>query len=186
MKFILGKKSGMTTMYKSERAYNVTIIEVIPNVVDKICNMERDGYLSVRLSVSKTKNVFFKKEFRVDSVDGFELDKVVGVDIFQEGDEVSVFGNKKAKGFQGVVKRHGFSGGPATHGHRHVLRAPGSIGRSFPEHVLKGTRMAGRMGDDRVVSKNLKVVFVDKINSLIAVEGAVPGVAGRIVEVVCV
>lgn len=186
MKFILGKKSGMTTLYNNDKAYNVTLIEIIPNVVDKICNVERDGYLSVRLSVSKTKNIFLKKEFRVDSIDGFDLNKTIDIDIFKEGDKVNIFGNKKAKGFQGVVKRHGFAGGPASHGHRHVLRQAGSIGSSFPEHILKGKRMAGRMGADRVVSKNLNVIFVDKLNNLIAVEGAVAGVCGRIVEIVSV
>lgn len=186
MKFILGKKSGMTTVYKEDRAYNVTLIEVMSNTVDKICSEERDGYTSVRLSIPKTKNVEHKREFRVDSADSFELGGSVDVSIFEEGEKVSVFGSRKAKGFQGVVKRHGFSGGPASHGHRHVLRAPGSIGSAYPQHVLKGKKMAGRMGADRVVSKNLKVVFVDKEKNLIALEGAVPGVSGRVVEIVSV
>lgn len=186
MKFILGKKSGMTTVYKDDKAYNITLIEAVSNTVDKICSEERDGYISVRLSIPKTKNVEYKREFRVESADDFELGKSVEVDIFEEGDKVKVFGNRKAKGFQGVVKRHGFSGGPASHGHRHVLRAPGSIGSAYPQHVLKGRKMAGRMGADRVISKNLKVVFVDKEKNLIALEGAVPGVLGRIVEIVSI
>lgn len=186
MKFILGKKSGMTTIYKEDRAYNVTLIEVLPNNIDEIRTDERDGYKSVRLSINKTENVEHKKEFRVGSIDGFEIGKTVEVDIFKEGDEVNVFGISKGKGFQGVVKRHGFKGGPASHGHRHVLRAPGSIGSAYPQHVLKGKKMAGRMGSDRIMSQNLKVVLVDKEKNLIAVEGAVPGVAGRIVEIISV
>ena len=176
----------MTTIYKDDRAYNVTLVEILPNTIDKICSGDRDGYTSVRLSVPKTKNVLHKREFRIDSTEGFELGKTVGIDIFEEGEKVNIFGNRKAKGFQGVVKRHGFSGGPATHGHRHVLRSPGSIGCAFPEHVLKGKKMAGRMGDDRMMSQNLKVILVDKEKNLIAVEGAVPGVSGRIVEIVSI
>lgn len=176
----------MTTVYKEDRAYNVTLIEILPNIVDKICSEERDGYTSVRLSVPKTKNVEYKKEFRVDSIEGFELGKNIEVDIFKEGEKVNISGNRKAKGFQGVVKRHGFSGGPASHGHRHVLRTPGSIGSAYPQHVLKGKKMAGRMGADRVVSQNLKIVFVDRENNLMAVEGAVPGVSGRIIEIMTV
>lgn len=174
----------MTTVYKEDKAYNVTLVEVLPSTVDKICSEELDGYTSVRLSTAKTKNVDYKREFRIDSTESFNLGDLVGVDIFEEGEKVNVFGNRKAKGFQGVVKRHGFSGGPASHGHRHVLRAPGSIGSAYPQHVLKGKKMAGRMGADRVVSKNLKVVFVDKEKNLIALEGSIPGVSGRIVEIV--
>jgi large subunit ribosomal protein L3 len=186
MKFILGKKSGMTTIYKEDKAHNVSLIEIIPNKVDKIRTVELDGYQAVRILVPKTKNIDYKKEFRVDTVDDYKVGKELEIDIFKEGDIVSVSGISKAKGFQGVVKRHGFKGGPATHGHRHVLRAPGSIGSAYPQHVLKGKKMAGRMGGERVVSQNLKVVLVDKKNNLMAVEGAIPGVAGRIVEIVSV
>lgn len=184
MKFILGKKLGMTTLYKENKACNVTLLEVPLNIVDKICDLDKEGYFSIRLSLSKTKNVKFSKEFRVESIEGYSLEQSIGIDVFKEGDKVSVFGDRKAKGFQGVVKRHGFAGGPKTHGHRHVLRTPGSIGRSFPEHVVKGTRMAGRMGSERFVSKNLNIVLIDKKNNIMAVEGSVPGVSGRIIEIV--
>ena len=90
----------------------------------------------------------------------------------------------KAKGFQGVVKRHGFKGGPATHGHRHALRAPGSIGSAYPQHVIKGKKMAGRTGGNYSTVRNLKIVAIDKETNMIALKGAVPGVAGRIVEIV--
>lgn len=176
----------MTTLYRNDRAYNVTILEVNPSTVDKICTLDKEGYFSVRLSLPKTKNITLKKEFRVSSVDNYSLGQIIDVDIFKEGDKVNVFGNKKAKGFQGVVKRHGFAGGPASHGHRHVLRAPGSIGCAFPEHVIKGTKMAGRMGDTRTVTKGLKVILIDSNKNIMAVEGSVPGVSGRIVEIVAV
>jgi large subunit ribosomal protein L3 len=96
---------------------------------------------------------------------------------------VHVSGITKAKGFQGVVKRHGFRGAPASHGRKHDMRKPGSIGATFPEHVIKGRRMAGRMGGEQMTAKNLSVVYVNKEESLIGVRGAVPGVNGRIVTI---
>ncbi|MEK7506636.1 MAG: 50S ribosomal protein L3, partial [Patescibacteria group bacterium] len=99
-------------------------------------------------------------------------------------DEVKVTGLSKGKGFQGVVKRHGFAGMPASHGHHHVLRHGGSIGQRFPQHTLKGMRMAGRMGGERVTTRGLKVISVDKENNLLAVKGAVPGRRGTLLEVV--
>ena len=115
-----------------------------------------------------------------------EQDATLDVSIFEIGDKVKVSGISKAKGFQGVVKRHGFAGGPASHGGKHNLRQPGSIGSGFPEHVMKGKRMAGRMGGERITSKNLKIVFIDKEKNILGLEGAVPGVAGRVVEIVSV
>jgi large subunit ribosomal protein L3 len=184
MKFILGKKSGMTTIYNEDGAQNVTLVTVEPNIIDCIRNEERDGYKAVCLSISKTKNVKHKKEFRVDKIDDFKEKDTIAVDVFEVGDNVRVSAISKAKGFQGVVKRYGFKGGPATHGHRHALRSPGSIGSAYPQHVLKGKRMAGRMGGNRSTVLNVKVVAVDKENNMIALKGAVPGVAGRIVEIV--
>jgi len=105
------------------------------------------------------------------------------VDIFEIGDEVHVTGIAKAKGFQGVVKRHSFSGGYASHGNKHALRAPGAIGSGYPEHVIKGKRMAGRMGGKRVTSKNVKIVFINKEQNLMALKGAVPGIPGAVVEI---
>ena len=96
---------------------------------------------------------------------------------------MNVSGIAKAKGFQGVVKRHGFKGSPATHGHKHDHRAPGSIGAQQPQHVIKGKRMAGRMGGKRSTMKNVKVVYIDMEKNVLAVQGAVPGVVGRIVEI---
>lgn len=186
MKFVLGKKSGMTTIYNDDGAQNVTLVSVEPNVVEMITNEEDNGYKAVCLSIDKTANKKFTKEFRVDSAEDFKVKDTVDVSIFQVGDTVKVSAPSKAKGFQGVVKRHGFKGGPASHGHRHALRQAGSIGCAFPEHVLKGRRMAGRMGGNRTTSMNLKVVHVDVENKMIALKGSVPGVAGRVVEIVSV
>jgi large subunit ribosomal protein L3 len=186
MKFVLGKKSGMTTIYDERGAHNVTLITVEPNVVDMVREQQKDGYSAVRLSVAKTRNVMHQKEFRVDDASAYTVSDTIDASIFVPGDVVNVSGDSKAKGFQGVVKRHGFAGGPKTHGHRHVLRQPGSIGSAFPEHVIKGKKMAGRMGGERVTSRNLKVIAVEPEKNLIAVKGAVPGVVGRMVEVVSV
>src|SRR3989339_2255473 len=103
----------------------------------------------------------------------------------QEGDMVTVSGTSKGKGFQGVVKRHGFTGGPRSHGQKHSEREPGSIGGGLRTHVPKGMRMAGRMGSDRITQKNLKVVSVDKENNIMLIKGAIAGKRGSLVEIVC-
>lgn len=144
MKFILGKKIGMTTIYDEKGALNVTLLECgakVSLVKEKI----KDGYSAIQLVIAKTKNKNKKKEFRIE---GSELkkDDTVSVSMFELDEKVAVSGVSKGKGFQGVVKRYGFKGGCASHGHKHDLRAPGSIGSGFPEHVVKGKRMAGRMG----------------------------------------
>jgi large subunit ribosomal protein L3 len=114
----------------------------------------------------------------------FRLGQVIDVSIFQAGDRVKVSGISKGKGFAGGVKRWGFHGRPATHGTKHELRTPGSVGTSFPERVIKGRKMPGRMGSARVTVKELKVVKVDKENNLLAVKGAVPGRKGALLEVI--
>jgi large subunit ribosomal protein L3 len=183
MKFILGKKIGMTTIYDEKGALNVTLLECGSKVsLVKEKGKDKDSYSAIQLEIAKTKNKTKKKEFRVE---GSELkkDDTVDVSIFELNEKVIVCGTSKAKGFQGVVKRHGFSGSCATHGHKHDLRAPGSIGSGFPEHVVKGKRMAGRMGGDRVTTKNLKVVFIDKAKNILGIKGAIPGIPGGIVEI---
>jgi large subunit ribosomal protein L3 len=109
---------------------------------------------------------------------------VIDVSSFAAGDKLQVSGTSKGKGFQGVVKRHGFAGGPRTHGQKHSEREPGSIGGGLRTHVPKGMRMAGRMGSDRITQKNLKVVLVDLENNLLLIKGAIPGVRGSLVEIV--
>ena len=189
MKFILAKKIGMSTIFSDGIARNVTLLEVGKNVVTTIRNQEKDGYSAVQVSLANTKTKkgskkFLKtKEVRIDSTEGFKVNDELKIDQFQINDKVSVTGISKGKGFQGVVKRHNFSGSTATHGHRHDQRAPGSIGSAFPERVFKGKKMAGRMGFEQATLKNLKVALVDIEKELIAVEGSVPGNNGAIVRI---
>jgi len=195
-KFILGKKLGMTQIFKEDKVIPVTLIESGPNFVTQVKNKDGDGYDAVQVGFGAKKEKNIKKpqrghlknldnlrwlrEFRVDSTELKSGDKI-DVSIFAPGDKVNVVAISKGKGFQGVVKRHGFHGGPKSHGQKDRHRAPGSIGSSFPEHVFKGMRMAGRMGGDRVTVKNLEVIEVDNENNLIALKGAVPGRRGTLV-----
>lgn len=180
-KFILGKKIGMTTLYEEKGALNITLLEC-GSKVSLVKEKTKDGYDAVQMEIAKTKNKTARKEFRVKE-NSLKPADVCEVSMFELGEKIRVTGTSKAKGFQGVVKRHGFKGSPATHGHKHDLRAPGSIGSGFPEHVIKGKRMAGRMGGKRVTTKNLKVVFIDAEKKLLGIKGAVPGIPGGIVEI---
>jgi large subunit ribosomal protein L3 len=195
MKGLIGKKVGMTSIFDAKgNQVNVTVVEVTPNVVTQVKTVATDGYSAVQLGTGnrKEKNTpnallgHFKKsdttpKAKVIEFRDFDFEKAAGetvaVDIFQEGEKVNVVGTSKGKGFQGVVKRHGFSGvGMASHGQHNRLRAPGSMGASsWPSRVFKGIRMAGRMGNDRVKVKNLKVVKVFAEKNLIFIEGAIPG-----------
>lgn len=198
MKFLIGKKLGMTTLFDEERgALNMTLIECEKNTVVMKRSLKRDGYLAVAVEAPKTARKSMIKEFRFDKGRKFdaieelasELDAVeVGsnptVEAFVLGEKVNISGTTKAKGFQGVVKRHGFKGAGRGHGHKHDARKPGSIGATFPEHVVKGRRMAGRMGGENMTVKNLEVVYIDVDKGLLGVRGAVPGVIGRLVQIV--
>ncbi len=201
MKFILGKKLGMTTLFdESKGALNVTLIACESNKVTLNRTLEKDGYLAIQVETKKTAKKTVRKEFRVDramtrgnhaeavkelakELEKFPVDTEIGVNLFSVGDTVNVAGVTKSKGFQGVVKRHGFAGGRGSHGGKHDLRKPGSIGATFPEHVVKGRRMAGRMGGENMTVLNLSVVYINEAEGLIGVRGAVPGVNGRIVKV---
>jgi large subunit ribosomal protein L3 len=191
---LIGKKIGMTSIF-SEEGKNIpcTILEVGPCKVTQIKTEEVDGYNAIQLGFSEQKESrvskaalgHFKKadstplrklvEFSVDSE--VVLGEEVSVDIFEEGDYVTVAGTSKGKGFQGVVKRYNFKGvGDATHGQHNRLRAPGSIGAaSYPARVFKGMRMAGQMGNARVKIENLQVLKVLADKNMIVVKGAVPG-----------
>ncbi len=196
MSGIIGKKIGMTSLF-DENGKNLpcTVIQAGPCKVLQVKTEEKDGYKSVQLgyddksekNVSKAMQGHFKKagsqpkakivEFYHEFVDTLNIGDEVKVNLFNEGEFVDVTGTSKGKGFQGVVKRHGFGGvGQATHGQHNRLRAPGSIGAgSDPSRVFKGMRMAGRMGGDQVTVQNLKVLKVDEEKNLIVVKGAVPG-----------
>lgn len=192
---LLGKKTGMTRIFdENGNVILVTIIEAGPCFVTQIKSKDVDGYDAVQLGFDdkKEKNTtkpllgHFKKanvapkrfitEFRDFDLQDLKLGQQITVDVFNVGDKITVQGISKGKGFQGVVKRHGFGGGPVTHGQSDRLRAPGSIGASsFPSRVFKGQRMAGRMGGVRVSVRNLKIVKIDKDQNLIFVKGAIPG-----------
>lgn len=201
MKFLLGKKLGMTTLFdETKGALNVTLIACEENKVKLNRTLEKDGYLAVQLETNKTPRKTIRKEFRIDraiahstdrtalakELEQYPLDGSVDVTLFEVGEKVNIAGVTKSKGFQGTVKRYGFSGGRKSHGGKHDLRKPGSIGATFPEHVVKGRRMAGRMGGTNMTALNLSVAYINKEEGIIAVRGAVPGVNGRIVKIMSV
>lgn len=197
MKYILGEKVGMTQIFDADgNAVPVTLVRAEPNTVTQVRTLERDGYQAVQIGRGAKKklarpqaghlkglgNFRTLKEFK-DSAAERMRGAVIDVSLFSPGDLVKVSGVSKAKGFQGVVKRHGFHGAPATHGTKHAHREPGSIGATWPQRVIKGMRMAGRMGGETVSVRNLEVVSVDAAKSLIALRGAVPGKRGTVVAI---
>jgi len=199
---IIGRKIGMTSIYSAEgKATPCTVIEAGPCVVTQVKTQDRDGYDAIQLGFGdrKEKNTpnalkgHFKKantspkaklvEFK--GFDALTLGDVVDATLFQEGEYVGVVGTSKGKGFQGVVKRHGFGGvGQSTHGQHNRLRAPGSIGAcSYPARVFKGMRMAGQTGNKRVKMENLEVLKVLADKNLIVVKGSIPGPKGATVTI---
>ena len=201
MKGIIGKKIGMTSIFGEDgKQIACTIIEAGPCTITQVKTLDVDGYTAVQLALGDKKEKHatkseinhyakaqtapkkFVKEFRNYSLE-VALGETVTLDMFSEGDTVEVVGTTKGKGFQGVVKRHGFSGvGEATHGQHDRSRAPGSIGgSSYPARVFKGMRMAGRMGNDRVKTKGLKVLKLFPEKNYLLVSGSVPGHNGSIV-----
>lgn len=189
---MVGKKLGMTQVFdESGVVFPATVIECGPNVVTQIKTDEKDGYDAVQLGFGldsrlnrpeqgHRKASGFQsrdlREVKADTYDDLEVGQVFKADVFKPGQMVDVTGTSKGRGFQGGVKRHGFAGGPKTHGQSDRLRAPGSIGSSAtPGRVFKGTRMAGRMGNDRVTVLSLEVLRVDPERNLLVVKGSVPG-----------
>ena len=198
MQGIIGRKVGMTQVYSEDgRAIPVTVIQAGPCVVVQRKTRQKDGYEAVQLGLVEDRKVkkvtkamagHFKKaelppcrvlrEVRIDGKDEAKVGDKVSVEQFAPGDTIVVTGTSKGKGFQGVVKRHHFRGGAATHGSM-FHRAPGGIGASaYPSRVIKGMRAAGHMGSERVTQKNLEVVRVDPGNNILVVKGAVPGAGG--------
>ncbi|MBD5269716.1 MAG: 50S ribosomal protein L3 [Bacteroides sp.] len=200
---LLGKKIGMTSVFSADgKNVPCTVIEVGPCVVTQIKTVEKDGYEAVQVGFQERKEKHtnkpleghFKKagvtpKRHLAEFKSFENTPALGdtltVEMFQEGGFVDVVGTSKGKGFQGVVKRHGFGGvGQATHGQHNRLRAPGSIGAcSYPAKVFKGLRMAGQMGNDRVTVQNLQVIKVLPEHNLLMIKGSIPGAKGSIVLV---
>lgn len=204
MKGLIGRKVGMTSFF-NEAGVNVpcTVVEMGPCVVTQVKTVDTDGYNALQLAFGdrKEKNTPnpMKKHFekakttpksKISEIRDFAIDKMLGdvigiEEVFAVGDKVSVIGTSKGKGFQGVVKRHGFGGvGQSTHGQHNRLRAPGSVGAcSYPAKVIKGLRMAGRTGGERVKTKNLKIVKILSEKNLILIKGAIPGHKGAFVIV---
>lgn len=206
MKFLLGTKEKMTQVFDEEgKVWPVTVVLAGPVFVVRKKTKERDGYDAVQVGFGErklkninkpqrnivhpeNKNMGFRhlREFRV--ADPKQLEEIkegdkITVDVFQEGEEIVVSGISKGKGFQGVVKRWGFAGGPRSHGQKHSEREPGSIGATGPQRVFKGTKMAGRMGGKRTTIKGLKVVKIDKENNLLYISGALPGGRNTLLEI---
>lgn len=196
----------MTQIYDaSQRAVPVTAVEVRGNVVVQVRTNDVDGYDAVQIGegtrhasrIAKPQKGHFKdlgsfaslREFRLEPSSSenpilYKVGDKVAISQFKVGENVMVSATSKGKGFQGVVKRHGFHGGPRTHGQKHSEREPGSIGGGLRTHVPVGMRMAGRTGSDRVTVKNLTIVHIDEADSVMYVSGAVPGRRGSLVEIV--
>jgi large subunit ribosomal protein L3 len=194
MNGIIGKKIGMTSAFASDgRLVPVTVVQVGPCVVTQVKTQDKDGYTALQLGFDETSSEKLNKpisghlkkatdkgyrvlrEFRIESVENFEPGAVVDLNLFSIGDKVTVTGTTKGRGFQGTIKRHGFSRGPETHGNRNH-RKPGSIGNSaWPAKVIRGKRMPGHMGVEKETVKNLTVVDIKHKDNLLLLKGAIPG-----------
>lgn len=186
-KFILGRKLGMSEIFDEKgNQVPVTLVEAGPCVVTAVKEKAiQVGFIKKTKNIKKTeKGKEFKhlKEFGVQGLE-FKVGDAISAEVFQEGDIVKVSGISKGKGFAGVVKKWGFHGRPSTHGTKHEERTPGSTGMSGLGRVIKGLKMAGRMGSQRVTVKNLKVAKIDKENNILAIRGAVPGKPGTLLEI---
>jgi len=211
MKYLLAQKQGMSQVFnKKGNAIPVTLLWACPNTVTQVKTEAKEGYNAIQLGFGKKKKISkalrghlkklgdfrFLREFRLSlnfkakssklkvqnsKSPEYKVGDVLAVEQFKIGDKVKVVGVSKGKGFQGVMKRWGFHGGPASHGAHLWHRRPGSIGSRFPQHTRKGKKMPGRMGGDRITVKGLEIVKIDSKNNLLAVKGAVPGTKGSLV-----
>ncbi|MFH1582598.1 MAG: 50S ribosomal protein L3 [bacterium] len=192
-KFLLGKKIGMSQMFDEQgKVVPVTLVMAGPCEVLQAKTKEKDGYEALQIGYDKiekknkikkpmAKKPFkFQREFKGGQ---YKVGDTIDVSVFVEGDRVKVAGTSKGKGFQGGVKRWGFSGRNQTHGVKHEHRTLGSVGSTFPARVIKGKKMPGRMGSDRVTVKNVEVMKVDKENNTLALRGAIPGRNGILLEI---
>ena len=180
---------------KNGKLTPVTLISVGPCYVLQKKNIEKDGYQAIQVGFQKIekknkigktmkgKEYRFIKEYRIQDEDPLNVGDKIDVSVFEEGQIIKVSGVSKGKGFQGGVKKHGFHGRNATHGVKHEQRTIGSTGSRFPQHVMKGRKMPGRMGFERVTVKGLKIMKVDKENNLLVIKGAVPGTRRTLLEI---
>lgn len=201
MKGILGKKIGMTQVFTEEGlVIPVTVVEAGPVAVTQIKTLENDGYEAIQVGYVDAKEKAINKpqkghlakagvlkrhlkEFRVDTVEGYEVGQEIKADLFTAGEKIDVTGISKGKGFQGPIKRHGQSRGPESHGSRYHRR-PGSMGAcSYPGRVFKNKKLAGHMGSVKITIQNLEVVRVDAEKNLLLIKGAIPGAKGSVVTV---
>ncbi len=199
MKFIIGKKIEMTQMFDAKgNVAPVTLVAAGPCVVLQKKTKEREGYDAMQIGFiklekkNKIKKTMKGKEYRhvkeqrasgADQMADTNVGDQITVANFKEGDRVTVIGMSKGKGFQGGVKKHGFAGRNASHGAKHEQRQIGSVGQRFPQHVVKGRKMPGRMGYDRVTVKNLIIAKIDTENNILALKGAIPGHRGTLLEI---
>jgi large subunit ribosomal protein L3 len=198
MKFILGKKLEMSQIYGADGSLiPVTLVQAGPCVITQVKTKETDGYVAVQVGFGTSRTLSRPEaghlkdlpqarhlaEFRLEDVASFKRGDTIEAALFQAGEKVNVRGTSKGKGFQGVVRRHHFHGHPTSHGHKDQERMPGSIGAGGVQHVLKGRRMAGHMGDESVMVKNLVVVEVRE-GGILALKGAVPGARHSLIEIV--
>jgi large subunit ribosomal protein L3 len=200
MKFIIAKKLEMSQRFREDgTVVPVTLLKAESCTVTQVKSQEKDGFSAVQVGCGREKNptkplmghlkasgsagLKNLREFRLDDVGGRSVGEQVDASQFKVGEFVEVAGVSKGKGFQGVVKRHHFAGGPKTHGHKDNLRMPGAIGSGGIQRVFKGLKMGGRMGGDNVTVKNLEVIEVDPQNGILAVKGAVPGARGAVLMV---
>lgn len=199
---IVGEKVGMTQTWVDDQVVPVTVVKVEPMRIVQIKTTEKDGYTAIQVTygskdakkLNQPEAGHFSSagvqpgkrlvELRLDSVDGLEVGQEIGVDTIESGARVDVTGTSRGKGFAGVMKRHNFRGGPASHGAHKVHRKPGAIGQcAFPARVFKGMKMAGHMGHEQVTTQNLTVVQSDAERNILLIKGAVPGPAGGVVTV---
>jgi len=196
MKAILGKKMQMSQVFRDDgTVWPVTKVSAGPCVVTQVKTKEKDGVAAVQIGFASSRNLTkpelghlkglssmrFLRDIQPEKIgDGVTRGAVITVKTFVPGDIVEVIGTSKGKGFAGVVKRHHFAGGPASHGHKDNLRAPGAIGAGGVQRVFKDVRMAGRMGGERVTIKNLEVVSIDAEKNELLLKGAVPGAFGSL------
>lgn len=198
----MGKKLGMTRIFNKDNEHvPISLIHIVPNKILSIKNVKDNGYNAIQvgfgqrkhlsksvaghLKKSNTKSIERIIEFKVkeDELVNFKLGQTIGIESFEIGKKITISGISKGKGFAGVMKRHNFSGMPASHGHE-KQRIPGSIGCRFPQRTIKGKRMAGHMGNEKITIKNLKIVDLDKENQILSIKGSIPGIKKNIIQII--